>query len=182
MLSSRKSLPAGFFNRPTLAVAGDLLSCRLCRSVHGDVQRWQITETEAYDGPEDRACHAHKGRTVRTEIMFGPAGNWYIYLCYGIHWMLNIVTGPVEYPAAVLIRGAGELHGPGRLTKALQITGDLNGKPAMHCTGLWIEPGESVEADAISTTPRIGVDYAGPDWSRRHYRFIPHARIPHAGR
>ena len=134
--------------------------------------RWQITETEAYDGPDDKACHAHKGRTGRTEVMFGPAGIWYVYLCYGVHWMLNIVTGPEDYPAAVLIRGAGSLYGPGRLTRALAISGELNRQPASLATGLWIEHGDPVEAQAVLTAPRVGVDYSGPDWSQRHYRFI----------
>jgi DNA-3-methyladenine glycosylase len=181
MAVSGNPLASTFFNRPTLDVARDLLSCRLCRVVDGEVLSWQVTETEAYDGPDDRACHAHKGRTGRTEVMFGPAGNWYVYLCYGVHWMLNIVTGPVDYPAAVLIRGAGELHGPGRLTKAMGITGTLNRKPAIPSTDLWVEAGEPIAAGSIVTTPRIGVHYAGPDWAKRHYRFIPHGRLPAAG-
>ncbi|MEX0332344.1 MAG: DNA-3-methyladenine glycosylase [Puniceicoccaceae bacterium] len=179
MTVSQRRLPLsrGFYDRPTLEVAAELLSCCLCRNINGTVHRWQITETEAYDGPEDKACHAHKGRTRRTEVMFGPAGNWYVYLCYGVHWMLNVVTGPVDFPAAVLIRGAGDLHGPGRLTKALQITGELNGQSALEAGELWIERGVTVTADPITTTPRIGVAYAGPDWSQRPYRFIPGARL-----
>jgi DNA-3-methyladenine glycosylase len=161
-----------YFERPVLEVARDLLGCRLCRRVDGRTLCWQVTETEAYDGPEDKACHAHKGRTGRTEVMFGAAGVWYVYLCYGVHWMLNIVTGPEEYPAAVLIRGAGELNGPGRLTRALAITGELNRKPAGRESGLWLEEGRPVAPQAILTAPRVGVDYAGPDWSSRHYRFI----------
>ncbi|MGC9453016.1 MAG: DNA-3-methyladenine glycosylase [Oceanipulchritudo sp.] len=160
------------WDRPVPEVARGLLSCRLCRRVGDRILRWQITETEAYDGPEDKACHAHKGRTQRTDVMFGPAGVWYVYLCYGMHWMLNLVTGPEDYPAAVLIRGAGELHGPGRLTRALDITGALNRKPAARSSGLWIEPGEKTGDDRIRATPRIGVDYAGTDWAKRPYRFV----------
>ena len=161
-----------FFERPVLEVARDLLGCRLCRRLGDRTLRWQITETEAYDGPEDKACHAHKGRTGRTEVMFGPAGVWYVYLCYGVHWMLNIVTGPEDYPAAVLVRGAGSLHGPGRLTRVLAITNALNRRPATPANGLWIEQGQVVPPDSVLTTPRIGVAYAGPDWAQRPYRFI----------
>ncbi len=161
-----------FLKRPVLEVAPELLGCYLCRELDGKILRWRITEVEAYDGPEDKACHAHKGRTGRTEVMFGPAGHWYVYFCYGIHWLLNIVTGPEDYPAAVLIRGAGEISGPARLTKALSITGELNRRMAVPECGLWIEAGEILDRAHILTTPRIGVDYAGPDWSRRPYRFL----------
>ena len=116
-----KSLFQDFFDRPTLEVAPDLLGKFLCREVDGSILRLRITEVEAYDGPEDKACHAHRGKTPRNEIMFGPAGRWYVYLCYGMHWMLNAVTGPVDFPAAVLFRGCLEVTGPGRLTKALGI-------------------------------------------------------------
>ena len=165
-------LKPAFFERDARLVARDLLGCRLCRPVDGTVHRWTIRETEAYTGPEDRACHAHKGRTRRTEVMFGPPGHWYVYLCYGIHWMLNVVTGPAGHPAAVLLRGAGERLGPGRLTRALGITGDLHGALANPGSGLWMETGFRVPEARIEQTPRIGVDYAGPDWSQRPYRFV----------
>ena len=161
-----------FYNRPTLDVARDLIGCRLCREMDGQVIRLPITETEAYDGPEDRACHAFKGRTQRTEVLFGPAGIWYVYLCYGIHWMLNVVAGPDDYPAAVLIRGAGEFDGPGKLTKALRITGAQNQMPVSPDSALWIEVGAAIPDEHIQRTPRIGVNYAGPDWSQRRYRFV----------
>ena len=161
-----------FYNRPTLDVARDLIGCRLCREMDGQVIRLPITETEAYDGPEDRACHAFKGRTQRTEVLFGPAGIWYVYLCYGIQWMLNVVAGPDDYPAAVLIRGAGEFDGPGKLTKALRITGAQNQMPVSPDSALWIEEGLPIPDEKIQRTPRIGVNYAGPDWSKRRYRFV----------
>lgn len=161
-----------FFDRPALEVARELLDCRLCRTTPAGVVRWQITETEAYDGPEDRASHARAGRTARTAIMFGPAGVWYVYLCYGIHSLLNIVTGPENYPAAILIRGAGEIKGPGRLTRALGIDRSLNARRAHPDAGLWIERGESIGDAQVERTPRIGIDYAGPDWAHRHYRFV----------
>jgi DNA-3-methyladenine glycosylase len=157
---------------PVVEIARNLIGCTLCRKLGDDVHRWRITETEAYDGVDDLACHASKGRTDRTEVIFGRGGHWYVYLCYGVHWMLNIVTGPEDYPAAVLIRGAGELSGPGKLTKALGITGELNEKPAVPESGLWIEAGETIPEDQVLITTRIGVDYAGPYWSQKPWRFV----------
>ena len=172
-MRGREALPAGFFERPVLEVADRLLGCKLChRDSTGGVRRLAITEVEAYDGERDLACHASKGRTARTEIMYGPGGHWYIYLCYGIHWMLNVVTGPVGYPAAVLIRSAGEIKGPGRLTRSMGITGELNRRPACEPAGLWLEHGKIPARGSICRTARIGVDYAGPDWSNRPYRFV----------
>lgn len=172
MASSGPILDEGFFERPALEVAPALLGCNLCRRRGDTILRWPVTETEAYDGPHDKASHAHRGRTQRTDVMFGPPGVWYVYLCYGIHWLLNIVTGPEQYPAAILIRGAGEVSGPGRLTRAMDITGELNRRTAAPHNGLWIEAGETPHPAQIQRTPRIGVAYAGPDWSRRHYRFV----------
>jgi len=162
-----------FLERPTLIVAEELLGQHLCRQVSGQTERYRITELEAYDGTEDKACHAHKGKTPRNTIMFGPAGHWYVYLCYGMHWLLNIVTGTEDYPAAVLFRGIKERRGPGRLTKALQIDKAQNGKPAHPDSGLWIEhSGLSHPEHDIERTPRIGIDYAGEYWAQVPYRFV----------
>ena len=163
-------LAPSFFNRPADQVARDLVGKALVRRNGRTRQELTVTETEAYLGPHDLACHAARGRTARTETMFGPPGTLYIYFVYGLHWMLNIVTGPVGYPAAVLIRSAGELTGPGKLTKALSITQDLNGKLAACATGLWFED-RAASAGRIVATPRIGVAYAGPIWARRKLRF-----------
>jgi DNA-3-methyladenine glycosylase len=165
--------PAGW-DRPALEAARALLGARLCRRLaDGAVCRWAITEVEAYIGPEDLACHASKGRTSRTAVMFGPPGHWYVYLCYGVHWMANLVTGPEGFPAAVLLRGAGPVAGPGRLTKRLAVTGSLNRLPADPASGLWLEAGPVVVAESeVLRGPRVGVDYAGPDWASRPYRLI----------
>jgi DNA-3-methyladenine glycosylase len=166
-------LPPAFFARPAEEVALDLLGKTLIRRRGRRLEAFGITETEAYVGPEDLACHAARGRTQRTEVMFGPAGRFYVYLIYGMYWMLNVVTGDVGHPAAVLIRGAGAIAGPGRLTRALEITSAFNGKPASARTGLWIaDVGESPPADTILRTARIGVDYAGPIWAAKEYRFV----------
>ena len=161
-------LRTSFFDRPTLEVTEDLLGKYLV-SQNGSVM---ITEVEAYDGPKDKACHAYKGLTPRTAPMFGPAGYWYVYLIYGMYWMLNIVTGNEGYPAAVLIRGAGDWNGPGKLTKNLGIDQSFNAKKADEKTGLWIEDrGVVIPQTQIVRTPRIGVDYAG-EWAKKPYRFV----------
>ena len=166
-------LGADFFDRDTLVVARALIGCNLCRDDGGTVRRWRITEVEAYDGHKDKASHASRGRTARNAPMFGPAGAWYVYLCYGVHWMLNIVTREAGYPAAILIRGAGPCSGPGILTRELRVDKALDGRPATPGTGLWIEDDGLAVPDAeVVRTPRIGVAYAGPDWSRRPYRFL----------
>lgn len=167
------SLSRVFFDRDVVEVAQDLLGKHLCRQmVSGEVRRKVITEVEAYDGPEDLACHGRFGMTKRTEVMFGEAGYWYVYLCYGVHWMLNIVTGDVGYPAAVLIRGVESVEGPGRLTKYFEIDKKLNGLVCDVGSKLWIETGEGPRDFQIESTPRIGIDYAGPVWSKKPYRFV----------
>lgn len=137
-----------------------------------DPKALPITEAEAYDGPEDLACHASKGKTKRTEVMFGSAGAWYVYLIYGMYEMLNLVTGPKDYPAAILIRGVVGISGPGRLTKRLGITRDVNGLQAGPGVGLHLEDrGLSFDDSQIEITPRIGVDYA-KEWALKPYRFV----------
>jgi DNA-3-methyladenine glycosylase len=165
-------LPRSFFDRPADRVARELLGCRLCvRAADGAVTRHVVFETEAYLGAHDLACHGSKGLTPRTAVMFGPAGRWYVYLCYGMHWMLNVVTGPEGQPAAVLIRGVGDHTGPGRLTRALGIGRDSNGLPAARSTGLWLEPGAVVSGRIVERTARIGVAYAGA-WAAKPLRYV----------
>lgn len=172
-----KVLRQKFFNRDTETVAQELLGKLLIRKVNGKEVAVMITETEAYDGLEDKASHAHKGKTKRTQVMFGHPGNFYVYLCYGMYYMLNIVTREKNYPAAVLVRGAVansvNLNGPGKLTKFLKVDGRLNNKKAAIETGLWFEDGEGkIKKENIKKTPRVGVNYAGPVWSARKLRFI----------
>lgn len=166
-------LPSAFFERPAETVARELLGCYLVRRVNGGTVRLRIVETEAYVGPHDRACHAAKGRTARTEVMFGSPGRFYIYLVYGMHWMLNVVTGPEGYPAAVLIRGVDGIEGPARVTRRLAVTRVLNGERAVRSTGMWFEACDApVGARDIVRTARIGVEYAGAVWARRKLRFV----------
>lgn len=176
--AGRALLAASFFRRPADRVARDLLGATLAvRGADGGVARRRLTEVEAYLGAHDLACHGRTGPTRRNATMFGPAGRWYVYLCYGIHWMLNIVTGEEGEPAAVLIRGAGGLVGPGRLTRGLGIDGGYDGRAAVEHAGLWLEaPAEAeprwpLPPAWVRRTPRIGVDYAG-EWAAAPLRFV----------
>ena len=174
MIERNRPLPVEFYNRPTLEVARDLLGQSLVRRFEdGSRAEFPIHEVEAYDGFDDRASHASRGVTPRTSVMFGPPGFFYVYLCYGIHWLLNIVTGPEEYPAAILIRGAGVYSGPARLTKGLDIDGGFNRKCATGGSDLWLEDrGVRLADSEIERTPRVGVHYAGPEWAGKPYRFL----------
>ncbi len=171
--NKRIVLTKKFFEQSTLTVARDLLGKFLV--IDGKVV--MITEVEAYDGYEDKASHASKGKTERTAVMFGAAGYWYVYLIYGMYHMLNIVTGQKDYPAAILIRGAVDedgkkYDGPGKLTKTLKITKKFNNLPANKKTGLYIEDrGVKIAKNKIKKSARIGVNYAGPVWTKKEYRF-----------
>ena len=172
-------LPKKFYNRNTLIVAQELLGCFLVRRfADGTASRYLITETEAYRGLDDLASHASRGRTGRNAVMFGPPGRIYIYLVYGLHHMLNIVTGKEDYPAAVLIRGGEKrpetaLNGPGKLTRHLGIGQAFNGLPIYTKKhGLFIEGREqAISPRSIKRRPRVGVDYAGEDKDKL-WRFI----------
>lgn len=165
-------MDAAFLRGDTRKVARALVGCVLCRRLpDGQILRARITETEAYHGFDDRASHAFKGRTARTQVMFDEAGHWYVYLCYGMHWMLNVVTGESGFPAAVLLRGAGVWDGPAKLTKGFGVDRAFNTLPAVAGSGLWMEWGEGVPARNVEALPRVGVDYAGPVWKAKPWRF-----------
>ena len=150
--------------------AKTLVGAWLCRRLEdGTVMRRRITETEAYCGEEDTACHAHKGRTQRTDVMYSVGGCAYVYLCYGVHEMLNVVTGPEGRPEAVLIRGVESAEGPGRLTKLLNIDRSLNRENLVASNRLWLEgDGSRVK---ITASPRIGIGYASKRDQKRKWRF-----------
>jgi DNA-3-methyladenine glycosylase len=169
----RKILTASFFNRDTSIVAQELLGTFLVRKIGNKEIAAMITQTESYDGLHDLASHASKGRTTRTEVMFGKPGIFYVYLCYGMYFMLNVVTREYGYPAAVLIRGVQGYNGPGKLTKFFGIDKSLNGLVAEKSTGLWFEDrGVAVSKSHIQKLPRMGVAYAGPVWSAKKLRFV----------
>ena len=191
-------LAPSWFTRPTCVVAADLIGKILCRQLTDSdgkekILRMRISETEAYIGEDDAACHAHAGtRTPRTEIMYSQGGVFYVYLTYGIHHMLNLVSGPLESPEAVLIRAGfltedseplveeqllvaskqlkhmKRLAGPGKLTKILQIDRALYGKPITPTSKVWVE--DDGCQPPLSLRPRIGIDYAGEvkDWLLRY--------------
>ena len=129
----------------------------------------RITETEAYFGETDTACHARFGRTKRSEVLYHPAGTIYVYLCYGIHWMLNLVTGPADDPQAVLIRGVEGASGPGRVTKTLGIDGSLNDTPLG--TALRLED-DGFRPASVGRSGRIGIGYASAEDQARLWRFF----------
>ena len=158
--------------RGTVRLARGLLGKHLVRTTDGVVTAWMITEVEAYDGERDRASHARAGRTGRTEVMYRPGGCWYVDLCYGLHEMLNLVTGPADWPAAVLIRGGAGAAGPGRVTRALGIDRRLNGAAVAPASGLHVEDrGVRVPRNWVQATPRVGVAFAGPEWAAKPWRF-----------
>lgn len=166
----KRILKQDFFNRSTLKVAEELLGKYLVRKYRGKFISAMIIEVEAYDGPKDKASHASRGMTPRTRVMFGPAGHWFVYFTYGMHWMLNVVTGKEGYPAAVLIRGVEGVSGPGRVTKFFHIDKRSNGRMADKKSGLWIENrGVKIKGVKIKRTPRIGVLYAGSYWSKKKW-------------
>ncbi len=174
-------LRRGFFLQPTLKVSRDLLGKYLVHEYKGKKLAGMIVETEAYIGRRDRAAHSYGGRrTKRTEVEYGIGGHVYIYMVYGMHYQLNFVTAGKDEPECVLIRALipaegvkGKTDGPGKLCKALHLDRSLYG--ADLCAPgarLYLEDrGVKIPAREIKKGPRIGIDYAGPYWSRVHWRF-----------
>lgn len=154
-----------FYHRPCLEVARDLVGKVL---VHQGKQL-RISETEAYCGESDTACHASRGRTKRNEVLYADAGTVYVYLCYGIHWLLNVITGDVDDPQGVLIRACVDAQGPGKLTKALGITGQQNRDNAVTSADIWI--GDDGFRCAVETDKRVGLGYASQEDQDRMWRF-----------
>jgi DNA-3-methyladenine glycosylase len=197
-IRSPKILPRSFYSRSTLQVAEDLIGKVLVRNFDGRRLSGRIVETEAYVGPHDLACHASKGHTPRTSIMFGPPGYAYVYMIYGFYFCLNVVTERKGHPAAVLIRGIEPLEnldfmrqlrnnperdtniasGPGKLCMAMSIDKRLNGEDLLGQT-LWIED-RRLDSTPILTSPRVGVDYAG-EYKDKPWRFFL-ANNPHVSK
>lgn len=163
-------LERGFFTRDVLTVAPELLGKVMAvRSKNDIIRRFRITETEAYRGADDKACHASRGRTARTEVMFHEGGKLYVYFVYGMYWMLNIVTGNENDPQAVLIRSLENCPGPGRVTKLLGIDRSFYGEDLVTSSRMWIEdPGKM---PVYKTGPRIGINYAGELWKSKPWRY-----------
>ena len=188
MISVVKALPPSFYNRPTLTVARGLLGARLVRILNGLKLVGLITETEAYIGEQDLACHAKAGLTPRTVPMYGPPGHAYVYFTYGNHWMLNAITEREGFPAAVLIRAiqpvegiemmlerrnGGDMFGPGKLTQAMGITKSQNNVNLTESgSGLWIEAGQVVPDKSVTIGPRVGLNKTPEPWLSKPWRFL----------
>jgi DNA-3-methyladenine glycosylase len=181
-------LPRSFYNHPTLTVARELIGARLVRILDGLKLVGLITETEAYISGKDLACHAKAGRTPRTAVMFEEPGHAYVYFTYGNHWMLNVVTERVGFPAAVLIRAiqpvegvelmmerrnGGDTFGPGKLCQAMGITKLENGVDLTEKSGgLWIESGMKVPNFIVTKGPRVGLNNTPEPWLSKPWRFL----------
>jgi DNA-3-methyladenine glycosylase len=159
-----------FFDRDVLTVAPELLGKKLAINNGEMIKRYTITEVEAYRGEEDLACHASKGRTARTEIMYHHGGFIYVYFIYGMHWMLNFVTGINNNPQAVLIRGIEGFNGPGKLTKHLAIDASFYGEYLCKSKRIWVEDQKIIPKYTV--TSRIGINYAGEPWMSKPWRFV----------
>lgn len=181
-------LPRSFYEQSTIVVAKQLLGKYLVRRHFDGITVGRIVETEAYIGPKDLACHAARGRTQRTEVMFGPAGHAYVYFIYGVYYMLNLVTERADHPAAVLIRALEPVEGielmehrrgtenrrnlcsgPGKLCLAFAIDRSLNA--ADLCGDIIYIEDRGEPMPKFVARPRIGVDYAGK-WKDKRYRFL----------
>jgi DNA-3-methyladenine glycosylase len=160
-----------FFRRDVLEVAPELIGKTLVRKFeNGDIKRYTITETEAYRGEEDLACHASKGRTPRTEVMYHAGGKVYVYLIYGMYWMLNLVTGEPNHPSAVLIRGIEGFNGPGKVGRELGLDKSFYGEEITTSDRIWIENNGCEPPYLLGT--RVGIEYAGAEWAEKPWRFI----------
>ncbi len=169
-LGEASRLSPDFFFRDVLEVAPELIGKLLVRQFgDGRIERYRITEVEAYRGIEDRACHASKGRTPRTEVMFQQGGAVYVYLIYGQYWLLNLVTGTEGDASAVLIRGIEGFPGPGRVGRELQLDRSFYGESLINSSRIWLEDAEPVFE--IRTSKRIGIEYSGEEWANKMWRF-----------
>lgn len=164
-------LDKSFFLRDVLEVSPEMLGKIIVRKfADNHIEKYMITEVEAYSGNGDLACHASKGKTKRTEVMFRAGGLVYVYLIYGMHWMLNIVTGEKDDANAILIRGVKGISGPGRVGKVLQLDKSFYGEDLFTSERIWIENAEPVVK--FETSPRVGIDYAGEPWISKPWRFM----------
>lgn len=160
-----------FYKQDAITVAQQLIGKYLVRKMpNGEIEKIMITETESYYTEKDTACHAHKGRTKRTETIYNEGGCTYVYMCYGIHFLLNVVTGPKDNPEAVLIRGLEGYDGPGKLTKILRIDKTLNNIDLTKSEELWIEDLNTIVK--YKKTKRIGIDYATKEYRDKLWRFV----------
>jgi DNA-3-methyladenine glycosylase len=168
-MNSGTRLTRDFYTRDVLEVAPELIGKVLVVRSENYTHKGIITEVEAYRGTEDKACHANKGRTKRTEIMYHEGGKIYVYFVYGMYWMLNVVTSKTDIPQAVLIRGIEGCYGPGRLTRMMGINKSFYGEDLTISEKIRID--ESGVTPLLKTGKRIGIEYAGDPWINKPWRF-----------
>ena len=165
-----KRLGRKYLSQPAPELAPALLGKLLCRRTEEGVRKYRITETECYYSEEDTACHASKGKTDRTRVLYEKGGTAYVYLCYGMHHLFNVVSGKEGFPEAVLIRGVEGYNGPGKLTKAMQITKELNEEDLTVSKRLWLEDDGYIPK--YRRDKRVGIDYATPEYRDILWRYI----------
>ncbi len=165
-----KRLGSKYLSQPATDLAPELLGKLLCRRTKGGILKYRIMETECYYSEADTACHASKGKTDRTKVLYEKGGTSYVYLCYGMHSLFNVVAGVEGHPEAVLIRGVEGYNGPGKLTKAMEITRELNGMDMATSEELWLED-DGCKPEYV-TAKRVGIDYATPEYQDILWRFI----------
>ncbi len=169
----KKKLSRNFYTRPTLTIAKELLGKYIVRKIVKKKLVGKIIETEAYIGPQDRASHAYQGKkTKRNRAEYLIGGHIYIYLVYGMYWQMNISTTEQGMPECVLIRALDVVNGPGKLCRYLKLNKSFYGEDLCKSKRIWLEDrGIKIKPSQIIATKRIGIDYAGPYWSRRKWRF-----------
>ena len=165
-----KRLLGNYYRRPATELASDLIGKLLCRRTQEGIIKYRITETECYYSEQDTACHASKGKTERTKVLYEKGGTSYVYLCYGIHSLFNVVTGKEGFPEAVLIRGVEGFNGPGKVTKAMDIDRSLNGIDLVRSKELWIE--DDGTRPEYTAAKRVGIDYATEEYRNMLWRYI----------
>lgn len=165
-----KRLLENYYKRPATELASDLIGKLLCRRTQQGTMKYRITETECYYSEQDTACHASKGKTERTKVLYEKGGTAYIYLCYGVHSLFNVVTGKEGFPEAVLIRGVEGYNGPGKVTRAMSIDRSLNGIDLITSEELWIED-DGARPEYIAAK-RVGIDYATEEYRNILWRYI----------
>ena len=165
-----KKLGRRILSQPAVILAPQLLGKLLCRRTEQGILKYRIMETECYYGEEDTACHASKGKTQRTKVLYEKGGTSYVYLCYGMHCLFNVVSGKEGHPEAVLIRGVTGYNGPGKLTRDMKIDRSLNGEDMAGSRELWLE--DDGCRPLYVTAKRVGIDYATEEYRDILWRFI----------
>lgn len=165
-----KRLLRKYYSQPATILAADLIGKILCRRTDAGILKYRIAETECYYSEQDTACHASRGKTERTKVLYEKGGTAYVYLCYGIHSLFNVVTGKEGFPEAVLIRGVEGYNGPGKVTKAMSIDRGLNGIDLVTSKELWIE--DDGARPQYTAAKRVGIDYATPEYRDVFWRYI----------